>query len=442
MSKQESSNEILMEQQDGKTLDMASSDNFANQNEKPRIPSDVIFVGIAMALMNVSYVMCYTYTGPYLQSIGITISKTGMLMGFCALVSQFTKLLSGFLSDLYRRRKNIVILGYIISLLSRTMFAFSKTAGYFSMGQIFDRFGNGTSATPRDTIVSDIAPKKIIGSCFGLKRSLAYIGSVVGGILALTIMHKTQNYKTVFISSTIPAILAILLLAIFVKEPNTQLENTNTSQQNNQNKKNKKRFRFSKLNQFGKEFWIVISINFIYMSAKISETALILHLNKIEMSVTFGAIVMILINIGAMLAAYSSGKIGDKTRRTNLIIISLAFFLCSYLTLRYASTQALRCVSIILWGMHMATSQNAFVSLVSEYSPKGLKGTGMGVLWLSTGMAEYFGDHFIGGYIHQKYGANSMFFVGGSICVICLIFTIRVNKTVLSKNAYNKTIAS
>ncbi|MBQ2175228.1 MAG: MFS transporter, partial [Alphaproteobacteria bacterium] len=172
-----------------------------------KIPLTVWQIGIMMFLMNISFVMAYSFSGLYLKHIlGASAIGIGVLEGFCEMISHLMKLFSGMLSDFFRRRKGIMVFGYIFSVLSRPLLAISDSFVLVFSARMMERFGNGVQASPRDAIIADVAPRKRIGASYGLKRSLAYVGSLLGGVLGIFAMKATgNNYQAVFGLASIPA---------------------------------------------------------------------------------------------------------------------------------------------------------------------------------------------------------------------------------------------
>ena len=106
------------------SLDNASMKSSALQRQARdgKIPVTVWQIGIMMFLMNISFVMAYSFSGLYLKHIlGASAVGIGVLEGFCEMISHLMKLFSGMLSDFFRRRKGIMVVGYIFSVLSRPL---------------------------------------------------------------------------------------------------------------------------------------------------------------------------------------------------------------------------------------------------------------------------------------------------------------------------------
>jgi predicted MFS family arabinose efflux permease len=131
------------------------------QQKSGRIPVAVWQIGFMMMLMNISFVMVYSFSGLYLKHIlGASVVGIGVLEGFCETLSHTMKLVSGMMSDFFRKRKKIMMVGYAFSVISKPLIAISTSFAAVFSARMMERLGNGIQASPRDAIVADVAPKK------------------------------------------------------------------------------------------------------------------------------------------------------------------------------------------------------------------------------------------------------------------------------------------
>ena len=130
------------------------------------------------------------------------------------------KVFSGVLSDYWRKRKSLAVIGYTLGALSKPLFAIASTAGMVFTARFIDRIGKGIRGAPRDALVADVAPSEMRGAAFGLRQSLDTVGAFIGPLLALGLMLLWANdFRAVFWVAVIPAVLAVVLLVFGVREP-------------------------------------------------------------------------------------------------------------------------------------------------------------------------------------------------------------------------------
>ena len=401
----------------------SSSPILQRQTRDGKIPVTVWQIGIMMFLMNISFVMAYSFSGLYLKNIlGASAIGIGLLEGICEMISNMMKLFSGMLSDFFRRRKGIMIFGYIFSVISRPLLAISDSFALVFSARLMERFGNGVQASPRDAIVADVAPRKRIGASYGLKRSLAYAGSVLGGVFGILAIEATNNnYRAVFGLASIPAAIAFLLLIIFVKEPKRFEHPAITSEAPLPSPKLKPKFSFKNFKYLGLSFWLLMTVNLVFMLSRMNETFLILRVNEgFHVAPKFAAIVMIVFNIGTALSSYPVGMFGDKVNRTKLLCFGISALLLADMVMYSASSITTMFCGILLWGIQFGATQNVFVSLIAEKVPEDLRGTGLGVYWLVNAIAAFFADN-IAGFVAHHFSLGGIFVSSGMIGVVALM---------------------
>ncbi len=389
------------------------------------IPITVWQIGCMMLLMNLSYVIAYSFSGLYIKNIlGATALSIGLLEGLCETVSYLMKLCSGVISDWLRKRKAIMIFGYGFSVVSKIMLGLSSTFGLVFTSKVFERFGNGMQASPRDAIVADVAPHDKIGASYGLKRSLAHTGSVLGGLLGILTMKLTDgNFQHVFLIAACPAIVAFVILVFFLKEP--EQKNVTTQVISEKTKSNKNiEFSLKNIKYLGKPFWSIIAINVAFMLARMDEQFLILNYNESFVhDIYLAPTVMIIMNIGALSASYPCGRIGDKTNRSKLLLIGVVVLVMSDLLMYTATSTFMMYCGILLWGVQTGVSQNVFYSLIAENVIPSFRGTALGIYWLTNAFA-IFTANFTAGHVAHWFSYKTVFLSSGIIASLTIFIFI------------------
>ena len=76
-------------------------------------------------------------------------------------------IVSGAISDRIGRRKPLVVLGYLLSSLVKTVFPLAESASSVVTAPVMDRLGKGIRDAPRDAFVADITASDRRGTGFG-----------------------------------------------------------------------------------------------------------------------------------------------------------------------------------------------------------------------------------------------------------------------------------
>src|SRR5262245_27311687 len=189
---------------------------------RPRttLPGGVWALGFVSLFMDVSSEMIHALLPVFLVSLGASVAAVGLLEGTAEAIAQVTKVFSGTLSDWLGKRKLLTVAGYGLAALTKPLFALAPSAGWVFVARGLDRVGKGIRGAPRDALIADLAPEEIRGAAFGLRQTLDTVGAFAGPLLAIALMAATaDNFRAVFWLATIPAFVSVIVLVLFVREP-------------------------------------------------------------------------------------------------------------------------------------------------------------------------------------------------------------------------------
>ena len=160
------------------------------------ISANVVFLGLVSFLTDISSEMTLTVLPLFLaNTLGFTTVAIGAIEGFAETTASLMKIASGWLSDRLRRRKDLTLLGYGLSAISKPLLYFAAAWGAVFAIRIADRVGKGVRTSPRDALIADSTHPESRGLSFGLHRALDTAGAVVGlGLVALVVFlsQRTQ----------------------------------------------------------------------------------------------------------------------------------------------------------------------------------------------------------------------------------------------------------
>jgi MFS family permease len=380
------------------------------------LPLTIWLIGWMMFLINLSFVMEFSLAGLYLKSMGVAIGWIGFVEGLAEGLSFLMKLFAGLISDYFRRRKRVMLVGYGLMVSARVLLPLSTSfLGVFS-SRMMERIGNGIQGSPRDALVADIAPKARQGASYGLTRSLATLGSCLGACLGLVAMLLSDgNVRFVFWLATIPAVLALFLLVFAVREPKVNEVAVPDD-------KPSARHIFQKKDIFrlGASYWWLMVIVGIFMLARIGETMLVLHAHQnFGLDIKYSPIIMILYNFSYSLASYPMGLLADRLSHRSLLFISISVLLVADLFLGLAVNLGMILVGVVIWGLQMGMALNIFMSMIAEMAPDDLRGTAFGCFYFISAISAVLAG--LGaGVLAQTYGEGMAFMGSGCVAVVAL----------------------
>lgn len=404
------------------------------------IPLLVWMLGCMMFLVNLSFIMIYSYVGIYMKSIGVTLGWIGLVEGVAEGCSYLMKLFSGMFSDHLRRRKPVMLAGYFLILMSRVVFSLASSFYPLFLARLLERFGNGIQSTPRDTMVADVSPINRIGAAYGLKRTLAQAGSLAGAICGIGAMIWAANdYQTVFQIAIIPAFLALLILIFLIHEPKKFAHSAVSSEIPLPQERKRTYLKWSNLSDLGTPFWLLMALVALFMLSRFGETFLMLHAySTFNLDAKYAPLIMLIFNAGWCLSSYPVGVLADRMNRYIFLAMGIVFLILADHFLASATSLFWVYMGCFFWGVQYGVTQNIFLSLIVETVPAHLRGTGFGCYYVICAISAYFADC-IAGFFSENYGEAAAFSVSGVIAMASLLFLLAV---IEYKRKYKKRHAS
>ena len=326
---------------------------------------NVYLLGITSFLNDLSSEIILPILPFFLKSFGAPYLGIGLVGGLIEGFSSVAKVFSGYLSDLFGKRKPIVFFGYLISQISKVFLAHSSStfsAGFFVA---LDRFGKGIRTSPRDALISE--SKWESGKAFGLHRSLDTLGATIGSFIALLLIFYGFKYNKAIIFAAIIGFFSIIPI-IFVKETGKSVKPT-------LDLKIKKYIAFAL-------FFGFCNISYMFFLLKAS-----------DFGVEFAVALYLLFNSVYAFASYPFGVLSDRFGKTKLLSLAYAFLSISALFMIQNSLEFF-VVAFILYGLFVAISDAQQRAFASELSIS--KGFGIGAFQFSYGISTIFGNTLMG----------------------------------------------
>lgn len=372
------------------------------------LPGGVWALGFVSMFMDTSSEMIHSLLPVFLMSVlGASAETVGLIEGLGEATASISKLFSGWLSDRLGNRKALTILGYGLGALSKPLFAVAPTPAWVLGTRFADRLGKGIRGAPRDALVGDITPSHLRGAAYGLRQSLDTVGAFTGPLMAIALMALLHdNFREVFWIAIAPGLVAVAILAAFVREPVQAARVV------------KPRFpiRWSELSRFSAGFWIAVGISAILTLARFSEAFLVLRAQAAGLSLAFIPLVLVVMNVVYALAAYPIGILSDRMDRRLLLAAGFVVLILADLVLAVAPNLLMVMLGVALWGLHMGMTQGLLAALVADAANAELRGTAFGLFNFVSGIALLLAS-LIAGALWQTIGPNATFVAGAGFTI-------------------------
>jgi len=243
-------------------------DKSDNQNDGKWLNRNVAAMGFTSLFSDASHEMTTAALPSFLTELVGAASAPqvlGLITGLSDASSSFVKTFSGWLSDRLRRRKPLVVLGYLLTDLFVGIIGFARDWIETFFYRVLAWMGRGTREPPRDALLADSVDKRFYGHAFGFHRAMDTLGAILGPLLAFLLI-SWLGLRNVFFLSLIPGSLAVLVIAIGVKESIRKPEA-------------QKGF-FWHMKSLSKDFKVFLFIMFVFGIANFNRTLLLLRCRR------------------------------------------------------------------------------------------------------------------------------------------------------------------
>ena len=375
------------------------------------IPRGVWALGIVSLCMDLSSELIHSLLPLYMAvALGASTFTIGIVEGVAESIALIVKVFSGVLSDLYRKRKALVLLGYGLAALTKFVFPLAPALGWVVAARFADRVGKGIRGAPRDALIADITPDDVRGASFGLRQALDTVGAVGGPLLALAAMaYFASDFRAAFWVAVVPAVLCVVVLVFGVQEPeNVGGERTA-----------KPALRFSDARRLPARLWIVVVVAAVLTLARFSEAFLVLRAQNVGLPVATAPWVMVFMSGVYAFVSYPAGAAADRGHGHRLLWSGLAALIAADLVLAAAAGPWVVFAGAALWGLHMGLTQGLLAALVAAAAPPDLRGSAFGVFNLVCGVALLIASA-LAGWLWDAYGPSVTFYTGAALTLAAL----------------------
>ena len=376
---------------------------------------NVFFAGLTSFLTDTSTKMIYSVMPLFLLSIGASKTVISLIEGIAESTASLIKAFSGYWSDRIGKNKPFMIIGYGITALITPLYALVKIPIQVLFLRFFERIGKGIRSAPRDSLISGSVLPNETGKSFGFHKAMDNSGAIIGPLLAFVLLYFFPlNYSNIFLLASIPALLGVISIVLFIKETKVEQKNNN-------------KFRFKLL---PKKFYFFLFIIFVFTLGNSADALLLVKTAETGINQSYVPFVYMIFNTVSVLLAIPIGKISDKIGREKLIILGFLVYSVTYFLFGKFNSLNIFIFLFILYGLYSALADGSQKALISDIVSKELKGTGYGLYYAILGIT-LLPASLIAGLLYDKINANAPFYFGSLmsfIAALLMIIFVTINK--------------
>lgn len=382
-----------------------------NSTEAPWLNRNVMAFGLTSFLSDFCHEMATAVLPQFMQTIGASAAALGFIEGIADALSSFVKLGAGYHSDKIGRRKRWTVVGYALTAISKTVFAFAFAWPLILVGRVVGWLGRGIRGPLRDAMLAESVSPKDRGKAFGFHRAGDTAGAVAGPLAAFGLLTWIANhpamieslgrwipslagapggdFRIVFLLTLVPGLLSVIsILGITEKRraPNHGLQ------------------LMGAIRAMPKDYrWFLAAVG-LFGIADFAPTLMILRattvmepqMGLIEAS-RLATLFYLLRNIFYMAASYPIGALSDRFSRTRYLAVGYGIAVITFLGFAFVIPSVWWFVIFFsLAGVFIAWEDTIEGVAVRDHVDDSLAGTAYGVLGVVNGLGDFVSSFAVG----------------------------------------------
>ena len=370
------------------------------------IHRNVVATGFTSFFTDISTKMVYSVMPLFLMSIGASKTTISLIEGIAESTAALIKAVSGWLSDRIGRNKPFMILGYGITALVTPIYSFVTAPFQVLIARFVERVGKGFRAAPRDSLIAASIGKKDVGKNFGFQKAMDNSGAIIGPLLASLVLYlMADDYHSLFLLATIPALLGVLTVIIGVKDVKSA---------------DRKTGKTVSFRQLPRRFYLFLLVVFVFSLGNSSDALLIIKTSETGVNEAWIPFVYMIFNVVSVVLAVPLGRISDRIGREKLIMAGFGVYALTYFLFGSFSSFGALIPLFVLYGIYSALADVSQKSFISDITTKEMKGTGYGLYYAVLGIT-LLPASLLGGWMYDHLGDRLPFYFGAAMSLLACV---------------------
>ena len=382
---------------------------------------NVFFLGVVSLLTDISSEMIFTLVPLFLGNVlGAATTVVGLVGGLSESADAIFRIFSGWFSDKIGKRKLLAVLGYSISTVAKPFMYVATNWGMVLGIRFGDRVGKGIRTSSRDALIADSVSAGERGKGFGLHRAMDTTGAVLGLAIAATIIFFVQGggvwlsletYQWLVLIGVVPAVLAVLVLLIFVRERRRQPSSSSPAHSSTLTKST---------GGFDARFKVFLAIMAVFTLGNSSDFFVILRAQNLEAPLIHVVLMLVLFNVTYAFISLPAGVLSDKLGRRRVITLGWFIYALVYLGFALASDIWQVWLLFACYGIYYGIVEGVARAFVADLVVKEKRGTAYGLYHGVVGLT-LLPASLIAGWLWDTVNPAAPFYFGAGLAFIAML---------------------
>ena len=350
------------------------------------------------------------------QVLGGGVVSLGLVEGAGEAANSILKIASGRLADRSRRKRPIVLVGYLLSSVVRPLMSIAHSWPHVFTVRFLDRIGKGVRGAPRDAMLVAWASEATRGTVYGFHRAMDHAGAVLGPALAsLFLYFYPGEYRTLFALTIIPGAIAVLLI-FFVREGTAGVasvfpEGSGVG-----------RARPDPLPREYKSFMLVLAL---FSLGNSTDAFLLLKLTDAAGGPEFVPLMWSALHVVKATVSVVGGAWSDRIDRRAVIAAGWLVYAAVYAGFAVGGSLAVLLAWFLVYGFYFGFAEGSERALVADLAPASRRGFAFGIYHAVQGLGALAAS-LVFGLIWTVVGPAAAFAVGAALALISTLLLVSV----------------
>lgn len=397
---------------------------------RPATARNVYVFGFTSLLNDTASEMAYWILPAFLATLGAGPMQLGLIEGVAEGVASGAKLLSGWLSDRFPRRKPMVVGGYAVANLAKPLLAFATAWWHIFLIRFADRFAKGMRGAPRDVLLAESVDKKDLGSAYGLMQAMDTTGAILGPLLALWLVARFADPRTVFLFAAVPGVLSIIVVALFARETaekkHVHLEPSPPDPDQHLDVEAAPPAPLPETathDHIPAGFYFLLFTVTLFSLGGSSDMFLILRARDVGITVAEAPMLGLVFNIVYALTSWPAGKLSDRLPKAVVAAAGYIVYAVTYYVFAKAPSATAIWITMAGYGLFYSLTTPVLKALIAEAVPASLRGRALGLFYFASSISMLLAS-LLAGELWERFGAPAPFYLSSALAAAAAVLLL------------------
>ncbi len=344
-------------------------------------------------------------------TLGAGPAVLGLIEGVAETTSSLIKLLGGWLSDRFHRRKPLVVGGYGAAAIARPLIAAATAPWHVLAIRFADRVGKGVRTAPRDALLAESVPAARRGTAFGVHRAADHAGAVIGPLLASAfLLLYPGQLRPLFAVALVPGLIAVGIAVWKVREVSDVTADHAAPSPAPAPAP-------APAPGFSRFLFVLV----IFTLGNASDAFLLLRAQQLGVATALIPLLWAALHVSKMAFNVVGGALSDRIGARPVIIGGWCVYALVYLGFATADQAWMAWVLFLVYGLYYGMTEAPEKALVAAFAPAGRRATRFGAYHMAVGLAALPAS-LIFGVLWQWAGAAAAFGFGAVLAFLAAAF--------------------